>query len=1115
MGATFPEVVTPENIEFLKKLVRNGRDKYPGANFVFPSVNLISGQKIRQIDLRYSKEKVELRYGDIVERHLMNDDIVLLNRQPTLHKQSMMGHRIRVIDNPEYSTFRLSLAVCKPYNADFDGDEMNIFIPQSIQTKMELEEIADVKYQIISPTHSKTIIGINQDCLIGAYNLTSPTMKIDWRNAMNILSYTSLEDFRKIKKDDINGKDMASLIIPSKTNINGGGFKVEKGKIIEGRLAKSSLGEGSDLAIHKYTWDEYGADETIKFLDNSHRLFNNFNLYYGFTVGIKDIEYNKKLGEEYNKIFETKKNKTNYYITELENYPNLAKDDIGERVLLADYNVVRDEITKIINNNIRKDNNFVIMKSSGSKGNDDNICQIFGAIGLQVIEGKMVPKRINKRTLPYFFQNDDRGESRGLIKNSFFKGINYMEYFYALMSARSGVIDGAVKTASSGYIQRKLVKTLEDIMIKYDCTVRGANNAILQFVYGDSGADTTKQNSYDLKIMKMNNKEIRDKIVFTESELKKYSFSESKNEEIYNELIKIRDLFRENKLKSYMNYVTLNSNFMIPVNMNRIINNTKNDVELNKLTDKLNADYVYENINKLISNDETMMMCVKKTSKDSIKEKDSKLHKLLLKVVLFENLSPALCIKEHNLNKGQFDEILKQVKNSFNKNMVEPGEMVGVIAAQSLGEPTTQMTLKSFHTAGISNIGDLTQGVPRVNELLSLSNKIKTPQMIIYLNDDLKNNKEMSEKIASHLELITLRDIRKKINVYYDNDPYSKDGFMEQDNIKKVFYNQRSNSKYSCNESFNGLPWLLRIELDREKMLSKNITLLDIKSSFCNSWEKRYSDIKNIKKDEKTILDKILNCAIGSNTDNDQNAILHIRFEMINYDIQIINDFIDIIIDKHKLNGIPNIDNANVSEDRIVSFNKFGDVVTNNNWVIYTAGVNLIDIRYINGININNVICNDIVAVYNTFGIEAARTTLIREIYLAYERAGPRVNFQHICLLSDLMTMNGYLVSIDRHGSKKSDIDPLSRASFEQPIEQLINSAVFNEIDHMNGVSSRVMAGLVIKGGTGYCDIILDTDMIQNSEFTEDIGQKYQKTFVPVSQDSMLNYLLNENDNYE
>jgi DNA-directed RNA polymerase II subunit RPB1 len=302
----------------------------------------------------------------------------------------------------------------------------------------------------------------------------------------------------------------------------------------------------------------------------------------------------------------------------------------------------------------------------------------------------------------------------------------------------------------------------------------------------------------------------------------------------------------------------------------------------------------------------------------------------------------------------------------------------------------------------------------------------------------------------------------------------------------------------------------MRIELNREKLLEKEVTLVEIKSKLCNAWEKRHSD-KSIKKEEKNIFDNITQIALLSNTDYDKVPILHIRFDMITFDIAILNGFIDLLIDNFKLKGIPGITSGSiVNEERVITFDgEHHGILNKKQYLIYTIGTNLYDIRYLNNVDIYKTISNDVVAIYETFGVEAARSILLREIIYAYERAGSGVNYQHANLLIDLMTFNGTLTSIDRHGMNKTDTGPLSRASFEKSVDIMLTSAVFAEADNMSGVSSRIMAGLVVNGGTGYCNVMLDTDMIQNSEFTEDLGQKYVKTFTDISKNSVIKDITN------
>ena len=408
-----------------------------------------------------------------------------------------------------------------------------------------------------------------------------------------------------------------------------------------------------------------------------------------------------------------------------------------------------------------------------------------------------------------------------------------------------------------------------------------------------------------------------------------------------------------------------------------------------------------------------------------------------------------------------------------------------------------------FHRAGSASSASL--GVPRVKELLSLSKNIKTPIMTIYLEEQYRTNQEIANKISSHLKHTTLKDIRNKVEIYYDPIPLKKDGFMEKDNVYNVFYSHNP-SKNSCQGDVSSLPWLLRIQMDREKMMDKDITLLDIKSKFCNNWEKRYTDVKGLRKEERLLLERITQTSILSNSDNDIHPIIHIRFDMTEFDFSVMVSFIDTFVDNFKLKGIEKIAKVSgVTEEPVIAFDdETGEMKTVKNWVTYTGGVNLVDIRYINGIDLNKTVSNDIMSVYTTYGIDAARAVLIKEFKNVFAAGGNNVNYAHLELLCDLMTSGGVPVSIDRHGMNKSETDPFARASFEKTVDQLLTAAVFGEVDHMNNVSSRIMAGLVIKGGTGLCNIILDSELLVKSEYTEDIEQKYVKTFNEVSQNAVV-----------
>lgn len=982
-------------------------------------------------------------------------------------------------------------------------DEMNMLFPQCVQAQIELERIADVKYQILTPQSSAPIIAIKEDALVGSFNMTSENLSLDWRTAMNILSATKMDNYAVLAKDKIYpGKEVYSTIIPKKINMFKGDandtiISIKNGEIVGGRIVDAVIGAKKKNNLIQLVLDEYGVEGCVNILDNITRLVNNFNLFHGMTVGVGDLDVSSDLMQRMYQVFQTKKTEVKHDITEYENNPDMLDEDLFETSIKQKLDIIRDDIGKLIFNNFKPNNNMKIMIECGSKGNKTNIAQMGGCVGNQDFQGKRAPKIYNERSLPYFFKNDDSAEARGFIDGSLMNGINLSEFIFLHICTRSGLIDVSLKTASSGYLQRKFIKATEDFMVKYDGTVRNAVDRIQQFIYGDSGIDTVKQYDYKFKIMEMNNVEVADKFKFSKDELKNLkNFGEKENDAYYKEMLKMRDHLRETQIKASLNYLALNTNYMLPVNINRIIDSVKS--ETNKEGVLNEPEYIINLINSIVQSDKCRLYSM---TEDEMKNPkcpkaiDDKLSKTAFKYALYESLAPKKCITLYKLSKKQIDNIGTQIINNFNRSVVEPGEMVGILGAQSLGEPVTQMLLDSFHKSGLG----MNSGVPRIQEVFSLSKNLKAPIMMVYLDKEHRVKKDYAKKIRSHIKFTTIKDLRTKIDIFYDDKPYEKGSFMEKDNVYNIFYAFQQ-SKSCCLTKVDGLSWLMRIEFDKEKLMNKEVTLLDIKSKFCVEWEKRYQDVKGMKREKRQILDKITQLAVLTNSENDTVPIMHVRFDMTNYNSSTLIDFMDMFIDDFKLKGLPNIDDVIEGADtepRMITFdNPNGDLETKNTEnIIITSGINMSDIRNIIGVDLTRTYCNDIIMTYEMFGIEAARNLIIKEITNVFFTNASPVNHQHISIFGDLMTNVGTLTSIDRHGLNKLDTDPLARASFEKSVEQLITAAVFNEVDHMKSVSSRIMAGLCIKGGTGLCNLVLDRDLLENSEYTVDIGQLYNKTF--------------------
>ncbi|AVL94696.2 directed RNA polymerase (II) subunit 1 [Moumouvirus australiensis] len=1081
---TFDEIVTEHNIEYLTQLVKNGRRVYPGANFVIKSIIDNHGNEAKHIyHLKYVEKPIALKPGDIVKRHLVNGDIILFNRQPSLHKLSMMGHKCHIINNPDLLTFRVNVSVTDPYNADW---EMNIHIPETIQTVSELLLIANAAKRFVSPATSKIAINAKQDTLMGSYVQTNPTMEIDTREAMSILMATSVKLNNTLPKiGNVSGKELYSQIIPKGINIirrkDNGEYqlRIRNGQLLDGRLGKPEIG-----SILQKIWLQYGSKETQTFIDDCQRMILQFLMRYGYTVSIKDMIVTPDVNKYVYEIIETKRKETLKAITEYENDPYIMTKDAFEITLQENLKSLSNEIRKAVMNNFNHENGLFIAISSGSSGTDMNAGQIAGCIGQVIVEDKRIQKRFNGRTLPMFAQHDDSALPRGFCPSSFIKGLGPAEFFFQVMAGREGIINTAIKTADTGYVQRKLVKMLEDIKVEYDGTVRNANDKLIQCVYGDNGINTENQVEQKIYLISANNSKVRNDYVYSSSELATIAksgnidkrYTPDLNEKLYRKLVSMRDHLRRIQRLTNISSAAFEETYKLPVDIQQFIINIVNreNRSNNVIVDPY---YVLKRIKDMYSGSYSKIMKYRE-DKSIIKKQDEARIKFLLKVYLYDVLAPKKCTHVHKLSEDEFDEIVEYFGKTIRLAKVEGGEMVGFVGAQSIGEPVTQTNLKSFHKSGTGKT--VSGGLVRVKELLSISKNIKTPVMYIVFDDKYRNDKLIVNRIASYLKYTTIRDVVQKADIYYDPDPNSENSIMVRDGVDDIFGD--SQGKSGCQTDITGLPWILRIVLSKEKMIERNIEMREIKTSFCRNWINRFEDSKNSKKEYRKVIEKITQCAIVSNYDNSPEPIIHVRFDANNYNFNTLVQFQDMVVNTYRIKGIASItESNNIIEESYVDFDEEGNKINNKHFVVVTDGINLSEIAQINGINLDETICNDIVTIYETYGVEAARTAFIKEFTIAIESSGGFSNYQHIELLADAITHMGGLIAVNRHGANKLDTDPFSRASFEKTVEQLLAAAAFGETDHIRSVSARIMVGNLINGGTGCFDLLLDHVKIKNT----------------------------------
>jgi len=493
MNLTVPERVTEWNIEYLRKYIENGNKKYPGANYV-----LKSDGKRKTITAETKQEILdELAVGYVVERHLIDGDIALFNRQPSLHRMSMMCHKVRVLPG---RTFRLNPAVCNPYNADFDGDEMNLHIPQTEEARAEAQILMLVETQLISPRYGLSVVGCIQDGITGNYLLTKELV-LSRNEAVDLLYSCGVDDLSSLpNKDSIDGKEVFSILLPKDFSFtgkdkSGNEVKIVKGQLKTGLMDKANLGQESGLMLRNI-YERYGASYTADLLGKISKLGIAVLARRGFSIGISDMDVAPEINDEVEDIIEKAEQEVQelinkYQAGKLEPLPGRSLAETLELRILEALNRARNKSGNAAMKQA-KDSAALSMARSGARGNALNIAQMTAVVGQQALRGKRIDTGYRNRTLPYFKRGDLGSKAHGFIRSNFKTGLKPFEFFFGSMTGRDALMDTALRTPKSGYLYRRLSNAMQDLKVEYDGTVRDASGKIIQFKYGEDGLDVSK-----------------------------------------------------------------------------------------------------------------------------------------------------------------------------------------------------------------------------------------------------------------------------------------------------------------------------------------------------------------------------------------------------------------------------------------------------------------------------------------------------------------------------------------------------------------------------------------------------------------------------------------------
>jgi len=498
---TIPIHVTKFTEKHVKNLLKNDKINY----VIRPDGRRIKVTETNKKDLI---ENIQPEW--IVDRQLENDDIVLLNRQPSLHRISIMAHRVRIMPN---QTFRINPSVCFPYNADFDGDEMNIHVLQTEEARAEAKFLMQVENNLISPKFGGPVIGLDLDQVSGIYLLTHNHVSMTREDASHLLGMAGI-DIQLPDKKQFSGKDIFSLILPNELNAEyecrwsrgldlsyekkkelDGVVVIKNGKVEKGRIDKDSVGAESGKLLNKIL-KVSGKDVAKNFIDNAGKLGSAYLMIRGFSIGISDLDLSIPIKKKIIEELENSKKNANKLINQYNNkmlkiLPGLTPEDSLEAQILNTLSMGISRVSDIVSDNI-SESDIISMAMGGSKGSMVNITQMAAAVGQETILGKRITRGYVDRTLPHFTTGDLSPQAHGFVMNGFKQGLRPFELFWNIMNGREGLMDKSLRTRKSGYMQRRLINALQDLKVCYDLTVRNSVNSVIQFKAGEDGIDPTK-----------------------------------------------------------------------------------------------------------------------------------------------------------------------------------------------------------------------------------------------------------------------------------------------------------------------------------------------------------------------------------------------------------------------------------------------------------------------------------------------------------------------------------------------------------------------------------------------------------------------------------------------
>jgi len=1066
------EYVQEYNKRDLMKYIHNGRKKYPGCTEIIKH----GTGTLRTID---ADTDIELEPGDILYRDMITGDTANFNRQPSLKPSNISGVVCVVCEDPNILTFRINVISCPLYDADFDGDQMNMIYNSSIQGRNEISILSALSNWFISHSSSSPSVGQVDDSILGLFELTLEGVKFSKYHAMKLFSNTTFTpDFGGLT--ELTGRDCISMIL-QETPVSYTGnptyydeklapymnynpadirVKIDRGKHISGVLDKRTIGKGAENGLYHLIANEYGSDKALDVIFNMQQMAIAYTLQNGFTVGVQDLLVGPKARLEIERVTADIINKS-HLITEKLNRGEIIPpigmtvEEFYEKQQISTLMTADDFIEPVLSALNPRTNNLLKLIMSGSKGQFGNLYNMVSCVGQKLINGERIRQTFgHKRSSPNFRRHETHPESRGNIANSYTNGMTVTEYIPNAMNARFDLIAKALNTSVTGEQNRKSVKNLESIIIS-NLRFVVKHNSIIQFIYGEDGLDPRSVERVRFPTVMLGDKDL---------ERYRHKTDDPALTDLIDEEMRKLKEDRDEYRKLFMKIELMNTNermsdvrFM-PVNVERVILDTLReyeDVNREKPTpEQLKAMYmrIKEVCNKL-----PYILLNKKQEDSGAPVPDymkravwllTMLCRSHLNIAAMSLMTPAI-----------LEIIIDKIKIVLLHALIDPGTAAGIIAAQSFSGPLTQYMLDAHHRSAAG--GTSKSGMSKAKEVLAARDvdKLDSPSMTLYVLPEYENNHGKVVEIANNIEVMRFKQFITGYQVFFES--YGNPIHSKYTHEKTLIDNFAKMNPLMVPPA-DLLKWCIRIEIDKTALILKNMSMELIITRLRETYPDLY--IVYTPENVRNIVIRIY-IRSSANTRNipmkgtvDSEAIIGVAETLLETIIR----------------GVSGILSTSVVKLPISKIGADGAISTNEIYVINTVGTNFRGVLYNKYLDGSKIQTDAIIEIYRHLGIEAARQKLITEL-----RKLSSCNHHHYLVYADEMTRTGRVTSIERSGlGIREASNYLLRIGFSSPIQTLEEASVNAVTDEVTGITAPLLVGSVPRIGTLYNPMQIDPDMI-------------------------------------